>query len=105
MQSHIFLGFSSFRLLSQGTDGMNADFDYEPAHGAKDAGTATETESQHERRVFKVLVILSNLISLDFVNFWHFICLDNSSCILSSCFAKTVNQNQEKTPKYNIITL
>ena len=39
---------------------MNAGFDYELAHGAKDADAASKTESQPKRRVFIVLVDLQH---------------------------------------------
>ena len=35
-----------------GTEGVDAGFDHELAHEAKDAGTASETESQPEKWVF-----------------------------------------------------
>ena len=43
-----------------GTDDVDADFAYELAHETKDAGTASETKSLPERRVFKVLVKLQH---------------------------------------------
>ena len=39
-----------------GTEGVNVDFDHKQAYEAKDAGTASETKSQPEERVFMVLV-------------------------------------------------
>ena len=48
--------FLSQVVVPKGTEGVDANFDCELAHEAKEAGTASETESQPERRVLKVLV-------------------------------------------------
>ena len=43
-----FLGFSFILIESERIDGVNAGFECELAHEAKDAGIASETKSQAE---------------------------------------------------------
>lgn len=52
----VFLVFLISGCSPIGTEGVDAGFACELAHEAKAAGTASETKSQPERRVFMVLV-------------------------------------------------